>query len=139
MFSTLNAFLWAQPFDPSAAGAVPPRSDLSPPEDMNNSDNLKRAELDLDPDHPPLIPSHVAEQFAERWMQVQAAFVDDPRAAVQHADELVALAIARLAESFAEERSALESQWTGGGSVSTEDLRRAMQRYRTFFQRLLHL
>ena len=43
----------------------------------------------------------------------------------------------RLAEVFAQERSTLEHQWDRGDSVSTEDLRVALQRYRSFFDRLL--
>jgi hypothetical protein len=43
----------------------------------------------------------------------------------------------RLANSFAEERQNLESQWDRGDDVSTEDLRIALQRYRSFFDRLL--
>lgn len=43
----------------------------------------------------------------------------------------------RLANSFAEERQSLETQWDRGDDVSTEDLRIALQRYRSFFDRLL--
>ena len=43
----------------------------------------------------------------------------------------------RLAEVFAEERSKLEQQRDRGDNVSTEDLRIALQRYRSFFHRLL--
>jgi len=71
-----------------------------------------------------------------RWKEVQTAFGDEPRKAVEEADDLVASAMKRLAEVFAEERSKLEQQWDRGDSVST-DLRIALQRYRTFFQRLL--
>ena len=74
-----------------------------------------------------------------RWSDIQAAFVDEPRRAVEQADGLVASAMKRLAEVFAEERSTLEQQWDRGDSVSTEDLRIALQRYRTFFQRLLSI
>jgi hypothetical protein len=56
---------------------------------------------------------------------------------VEQADSLVAQVMKRLAEVFAEERSGLEQQWDRGDQVSTEDLRVAMQRYRTFFDRLL--
>jgi hypothetical protein len=63
--------------------------------------------------------------------------VDEPRQAVQQADELVAQAITRLAESFAQERDRLEGQWDRGDQVSTEDLRVALQTYRSFFHRLL--
>ena len=43
----------------------------------------------------------------------------------------------RLAETFSAERAALEQQWDRDGDVSTEDLRVGMQRYRSFFDRLL--
>jgi hypothetical protein len=45
----------------------------------------------------------------------------------------------RLAEVFAEERSKLEQQWDRGDNVSTEDLRIALQRYRSCFHRLLSI
>ena len=85
----------------------------------------------------PLFPNNELETFGSRWKEVQNAFVDEPRKAVEEADGLVASAMKRLAEVFAEERSKLEQQWDRGDSVSTEDLRIALQRYRTFFQRLL--
>ncbi|HWQ53081.1 MAG TPA: hypothetical protein VN442_05315 [Bryobacteraceae bacterium] len=78
-----------------------------------------------------------AESMRARWSDIQAGFVDEPRKAVEHADSLVADCIRRLAESFAEERKKLEQQWDRGGDVSTEDLRVALQRYRSFFTRLL--
>jgi len=65
--------------------------------------------------------------------------VDEPRKAVQDADGLVAAAIKRLSEVFAEERSKLEHEWDRGDSVSTEDLRIALRRYRSFFDRLLSI
>jgi hypothetical protein len=77
-------------------------------------------------------------ELRDRWTDVQSAFVDEPRKAVEQADKLVATAMKRLAEGFANERSNLEKQWARGGDVSTEDLRVAMQRYRSFFDRLLN-
>ena len=85
----------------------------------------------------PLFPSNELESLRTRWKEVQTAFVDEPRKAVEQADGLVASAMKRLAEVFAEERAGLEKQWDRGDSVSTEDLRVALQRYRTFFDRLL--
>jgi hypothetical protein len=73
----------------------------------------------------------------EEWDSIQAAFVDEPRNAVERADNLVARTMKQLAETFASERSRLEGTWDRGGDVSTEDLRIALQRYRTFFNRLL--
>lgn len=84
-----------------------------------------------------LFPSSELEGLRTRWKETQTAFVDEPRRAVEQADGLVASAMKRLAEVFAEERSKLEKQWDRGDSVSTEDLRVALQRYRAFFDRLL--
>lgn len=85
----------------------------------------------------PLFPGNELENLRTRWKEIQTAFVDEPRKAVEQADGLVASAMKRLAEVFAEERSKLEQQWDRGDNVSTEDLRVALQRYRTFFERLL--
>jgi hypothetical protein len=85
----------------------------------------------------PLFPSGELEGLRARWKEIQTAFVDEPRTAVEQADGLVASAMKRLAEVFAEERSRLEQQWDRGDSVSTEALRVALQRYRAFFDRLL--
>lgn len=90
-----------------------------------------------DTDMGPLLPEDVVKDFRSRWDQIQTGFVDEPRNAVQQADELVAQAIKRLAENFATARSGLEEQWGRGDNVSTEDLRVALRKYRTFFQRLL--
>jgi len=84
-----------------------------------------------------LIPNDELDGLRNRWTEVQTGFVDEPRRAVEQADGLVASAMKRLAEVFAEERSRLEKQWDRGDRVSTEDLRLALQRYRSFFQRLL--
>jgi hypothetical protein len=85
----------------------------------------------------PLFPSNELEDLRTRWKDIQTGFVDEPRKAVEQADGLVASAMKRLAEVFAKERSGLEQQWDRGDNVSTEDLRVALQRYRSFFDRLL--
>lgn len=87
----------------------------------------------------PLFPENEATTFRNRWTEIQTAFVDEPRRAVEQADGLVAEVIKRLADSFAQERSKLEGQWGRGDDVSTEDLRVALQRYRGFFDRLLNV
>jgi len=87
----------------------------------------------------PLFPSGELENFRSRWDDIQTGFVDDPRRTIEQADGLVAEAMKRLAQTFSDERSKLEQQWQRGGDVSTEDLRVAFQRYRSFFQRLLTL
>ena len=75
--------------------------------------------------------------FRSRWDGVQTSFVDEPRAAVEHADSLVANVVQHIAEQFAAERAQLEKQWDRGEAVDTEDLRQAFKRYRAFFDRLL--
>jgi len=76
-------------------------------------------------------------QLRPQWAAIQTKFIDEPRKSVEEADGLVASTIKRLAESFADERAKLESQWAKGGDVSTEDLRLMLRRYRSFFDRLL--
>jgi hypothetical protein len=87
----------------------------------------------------PLFSESEMAAFRSQWSKVQTGFVDDPRQTVAEADKLVASVMQRLAEGFANERSGLEKQWDRGDSVSTEDLRVALQRYRSFFDRLLKL
>jgi len=85
----------------------------------------------------PLFAPTEAQEMRSRWEQIQAGFVDEPRKAVEQADAHVASAIKRLAEVFAEERNKLERAWDKTDNISTEDLRVALRRYRSFFDRLL--
>jgi hypothetical protein len=85
----------------------------------------------------PFFATDEAGRLRSQWQQIQESFVDDPRAAAQKADALVASVIQRLSEVFARERGRLEGEWSRGGEVTTEDLRVALQRYRAFFDRLL--
>jgi hypothetical protein len=98
---------------------------------------VPRAVTDDEDRSSPLFAGNESDDFRRRWTDVQAGFVDEPRKAVESADVLVASAIKRLAEIFAQERSNLEGQWARGDDVSTEDLRVALRRYRSFFDRLL--
>jgi hypothetical protein len=84
-----------------------------------------------------LLPENVVQDLRSHWSNVQSGFVDEPQTAVRQADELVAIAMKRLAEGFTEQRNTLERQWRGGKDASTEDLRIALRRYRAFFERLL--
>ena len=97
------------------------------------------AQPDVGAANAPLLSQDLSNRLASEWSSVQASFVDEPRRAVQRADELVATAIKNLADTFAHERSRLESQWDKDGDVSTEELRVALTRYRSFFHRLLSM
>jgi hypothetical protein len=84
-----------------------------------------------------LIEDAEGARFRSRWHAVQEEFVDDPRRAVQDADQLVAELMQTLATTFAERKRSLEDQWRSGGDAETEDLRLALRSYRSFFDQLL--
>jgi hypothetical protein len=85
----------------------------------------------------PLFGGDQASGYRSRWAEIQTGFVDEPRAAVQEADALVAEVMRQLARTFADERRRLEGQLAEGEEASTEDLRIALRGYRSFFDRLL--
>jgi len=84
-----------------------------------------------------LVDRDRAQNYRHRWTSIQAVFVDEPRDSVQQADALVEELMHDLTETFGSERARLEQQWSSGEEVSTEQLRIALQRYRTFFEQLL--
>ena len=84
----------------------------------------------------PLVPADRADQFASRWNEVKGMFVDEPRKAVQQADALVGELLDDLERSFREQRKDIE-RGLDNDDTSTEDLRMALRRYRSFFDRLL--
>ena len=130
---------------PSSTGATATTAESDPPapaEADRGDDRADRSDDQADhrddaPTNEPLLPSDVTGDFQRRWEEVQARFVDEPHGAVEQADGLVAKLMQQLAGSFARERERLEAQWGRGEDISTEDLRVALQRYRSFFQRLL--
>ena len=115
----------------------PSRSDAAPTDATDSGTVGAGAATDVPDERSPLLSDDDAAALRDRWQQIQSAFVDEPRRAVAEADTLVAELMQRLADMFAEERSQLETQWDRGDDVSTEELRVALQRYRSFFDRLL--
>lgn len=119
--------------NPRVAAAVappPPRHEVQPKHDVQ-------------PRHDDVAPTALFSEsdvsdLRSRWSNVQTGFVDEPRRAVEEADKLVATVMQRLAEGFANERASLEKAWDRGDNISTEDLRVALRRYRSFFDRLLN-
>jgi hypothetical protein len=112
---------------PMSSDAESPASDAQP----------TMAEANMTADAGALLSPEDAEAFRARWQEIQIGFVDEPRQAVGDADALVADVMRRLHELFAEQRAPLEQGWERGEDAATEDLRRALQRYRSFFERLL--
>lgn len=85
----------------------------------------------------PLLDGDELQAVIRHWREIQAEFVDQPRRAMQDADSLVRDLIERVTRKLADEHDLLESRWSNEETVSTEELRQSLQRYRSFFERLL--
>jgi hypothetical protein len=114
------------------------REETQPDKTAATTNMPAAAEANQSARHPSaLLPTKETDNLWQRWEAIQARFVDDPRGSVQEADSLVEEVMNRLTQTFSQERSNLEGQWSRGEDVTTEELRVALQRYRSFFQRLL--
>ena len=130
--------------EPSGAAAQPAETDAAdePMTSERSESESQAGGPDADPDSEvpergPLLSDDESDGFIKRWREIQVGFVDEPRDSVAQADTLVADLMQQLAASFSDERERLEKQWDSGDDVSTEDLRVALTRYRSFFDRLL--
>jgi hypothetical protein len=118
-----------------------PEADYKPeagdtPEPESSTDDVARAPAGES--SAALFEPDETKRFQSRWSDIQTGFVDRPREMVEQADALVADLMQRLAAQFSDERSRLETQWDKDDDVSTEELRVALTRYRSFFERLLN-
>lgn len=110
---------------------------------VNESTTISEEVIRDVPDVPPMEPvasffeREESEKFKNLWMEIQGNFVDEPRIAVQKADELISDMIKQITIMFDKELATLETQWNQGDEVSTEDLRLTLQHYRSFFHRLV--
>lgn len=119
-------------------------SDTGPAENWRAPDHTDRADgnsLERTVLSPGIVlfPVNDMAGLRARWREIQIEFLDDPRRAVEQANALVGLAIQQLTDVFANEHAQIENLWAGGKDVSTEDLRQALCRYRSFLDRLLSL
>lgn len=119
-----------------AEGEVEFAADRAVETSIGIDDRAETQRSDRD-DLEPLLSTDVAEDFRRGWDAVQIGFVDDPRQAVRDADALVNQVMRRLTETLTGERSRVEAQVAQADPISTEDLRVAMRRYRSFLHRLL--
>ncbi|UGT67248.1 hypothetical protein LTT66_29065 [Nocardia gipuzkoensis] len=83
----------------------------------------------------PLIPEADLDRLRTQWREVQVTFVDNPRAAVARADELLGGTIDQLVATYQERKRELDSRL--GDESDTEGLRQALRGYRGFFDQLL--
>lgn len=75
--------------------------------------------------------------YQRRWDDIQVRFIDEPQQSVREADDLVGEVTQRISDRFTNDRKSLEQRWESGEEPTTEELRRTVQRYRDFFQRLV--
>ena len=116
---------------PGGKGTTP---QPSAPESMSDRSEQTTGDEGL---REPVLPADRTSGYRGRWNDIQSRFVDDPRSSVEQADTLVLEVVQDLQTTFGSERSSLEAQWQSGEDVQTEDLRVALRRYRSFFDRLL--
>jgi hypothetical protein len=82
----------------------------------------------------PLLGSMDAADIRNRFLDIQAGFIDEPRQAVEEAGRFVDDLVRQVTDALQQQRAPL-----GGAEGSTEDLRLAMRAYRRFVDRLLGL
>jgi len=109
----------------------------SEPQTGSSAGSVPQGGTDVAEAETSLIEAQEANEYRSRWNDIQGGFVDEPRETLAKADQLVAEVIQQLTRTFADERGRFEEQWTRGADVSTEDLRLAFRRYRSFFNGLL--
>ncbi len=125
---------------PNEMTATENRTDMAMNDRATADSRVERGEIGRDravDQDTGFLPDDRMNDLRSRWNDVQAEFVDDPRRAVQDAQNLVRTLVDELTETFRREREGLETQWNSGGTADTEALRVALQRYRSFFNRLL--
>ena len=130
-----------EPAERQRAGSNPQASEhrpvLVPSDDRARPAEKNKFETPAIGETTAFLPSNELQDLKQRWETIQTGFVDEPRKAVEQAASLVNATTKRIADVFANERNQLEKQWSRDGEVSTEDLRVALQRYRSFFNRLM--
>jgi hypothetical protein len=122
---------------PAAEDTQQARTDGTVAADRGRGDTTADStDRDATPDRAPLVSAERADSYASRWNEVKGMFVDEPRQAVQQADQLVGELLDDLERGFREQRQGIE-RGLENDDTSTEDLRMALRRYRSFFDRLL--
>jgi hypothetical protein len=79
-----------------------------------------------------------AEEYRDRWRQVQVRFLDDPRSAAEQAEGLVSEVLDALTQALDGQKRALDG-WRSAGHVDTERLRVCVRGYRDLLDRVLTL
>ncbi|MFI2780995.1 hypothetical protein [Streptomyces sp. ALB3] len=88
----------------------------------------------------PLIPRDEQDALSLRMQQAVTDFVEDPRRAVESADNTFDRIVSSLTEALAERSRVLRASWQEQDTdAQTEELRLALQRYRDISEQLLRI
>jgi len=90
-----------------------------------------------------LIPD--AAHYTEQWQQIQFKFVDDPRASVTEAADIIAQVATKMEAAIQERQRAIEERQRAiaeqqralRGNADTETLRKTLRMYKTFLDQLI--
>ncbi|WEH18357.1 hypothetical protein [Streptomyces sp. VNUA24] len=90
-----------------------------------------------------LLPHDENDKLATRLQHAVGGFVDEPRSAVEEADQVLEEVTARFTDAMTRRRRTLRTSWETSagdrGSTDTEQLRLALRDYRELTERLLRL
>jgi hypothetical protein len=125
------------------AAGTPADSELRPGEAAGNLGDFS------DLTYGNLIPD--AAHYTAQWQQIQFRFVDDPRASVTEAADIVAQVTAKMEaaiqerqraiqerqRAIAERQRSLRDRWGEGANADTETLRETLRMYKTFLNQLI--
>ena len=118
------------------AAEVPPAPVAEPPADAPAATEAPAAAEAPAAETPALLGSLDAGAIRNRFLDIQAGFIDEPRQAVEEAGRFVDDLLRQVADSLQQQRGQLAGVTDEG---STEDLRLALRAYRQFVDRLLGL
>lgn len=103
--------------------------------DMSNSEPVP-AQSDENTRLPWLAHGDI-DELRSHWTSIQSQFVDQPCTAIEQADALVADAVERIQKLFTDRQNELRDRWIQRDDASTEELRLALQEYRSFLNSIL--
>jgi len=121
--STVGQFLTPDPSHPESADLVVAATPDAPVETA--------AAAGLPVVKEPLLDADTEQGFLTRWNEIQIGFVEDPAQSVRNADGLIEDIASAYVNEFGKRRDTLTAAWQDG-DPGTEELRLALQAYRSF-------
>jgi hypothetical protein len=112
--------------DPDKVAYAPPRPDAGA---VGGSGSQVDAGSAMEPGTPAGARTPVGTAAGQRWHEIQAGFVDDPRGMVTQAAAMVDEAVEGFISATRERQAQVASSWQGR-DAGTDELRTALQDYR---------